>query len=231
MSQPREKLAPAARSYIAAVTTAGLSVAALSAFSLVRGGLPQDFRWLALLTLLSGFLPVKLAKVHANISVSETFVFCGTLMFGPAAGAVLVFLDVALIWAKLARKQVFWHRMIFSLGANPLSIWTAGVVLFWVAGTGPMALVPVEPPSARLIAGVTAFALLYFLMNSSLVAVAIALDEGLRPFTIWSKHFSRLWMNYWAGASVAALLVLVSHRISIVALLLITPLILVLFFT
>src|SRR5262245_23110119 len=212
MSQPREKLAPAARSYIAAVTTAGLSVAALSAFSLVRGGLPQDFRWLALLTLLSGFLPVKLAKVHANISVSETFVFCGTLLFGPSAGAVLVFLDVALIWAKLARKQVLWHRMIFSLGANPLSIWVAGVVLFWVAGSVPMSGLPIEPPNIRLIIGISSFALLYFVLNSSLVAVAIALDEGLRPFAIWSKHFSRLWMNYWAGASVAGLLVSITHN-------------------
>src|SRR5215510_8527413 len=177
-SASRTDLRPAARNYIAAVTTAGLCVVALSAFDMVRDGFPRDFRWLALLTLASGFLPVKLPKVHANISVSETFVFCGTLLFGPSAGAVLVFLDVALIWAKLAKKQVLWHRMIFSLGANPLSIWLAGVVLFWVAGTGPMATLTIEPPTIRLIAGLSCFALLYFLLNSWLVAFAISLEEG-----------------------------------------------------
>src|SRR5262245_38505781 len=93
----RANLPPAARNYIAAVTTAGLCLVLLSSIEIFRNGVPPDLKWLAVLTLASGFLPVKLPKVHANISVSETFVFCGTLMFGPAAGAVLVFLDVALI--------------------------------------------------------------------------------------------------------------------------------------
>src|SRR5262249_27378511 len=159
--------------------------------------------WLALLTLLSGFLPVQVAKVNANISVSETFVFCGTLLFGPSAGVLLVFLDVALIWAKLAKKKVVWHRMIFSLGANPLSLWIAVAILFLVVRTGPLYDLTIQPPTPALIAGLTVFALLYFLLNSWLVAMAIALSDGLRPFDIWNKHFSRLWMNYWAGASVA----------------------------
>jgi putative nucleotidyltransferase with HDIG domain len=230
-SAEQTSLRPAARNYITAVTTAGLCLVALGAGELLRAGLPDDFKWLAVLTLLSGFLPVKLPKVHANISVSETFVFCGTLLFGPSAGAVLVFLDVALIWAKLASKQVLWHRMIFSLGANPLSIWLAGVVLFWVAGTDPMSALAIQPPTLRLIAGLSCFALLYFLLNSWLVAIAISLEEGPGPFAIWSKHFSRLWMNYWAGASVAGLLVSISHSLSIVPLLLIAPLMLVLLVT
>jgi putative nucleotidyltransferase with HDIG domain len=229
-TQARPALSSAARNYITVVTTAGFSVVALSAYDLLQNRPSHDFQLLALLTLLSGVLPVKLPKVHASISVSETFVFCGTLLFGPSAGAVLVFLDVALIWAKLAQSKVPWHRMIFSMAANPLSIWLAAVVLFRVAGTPPLAQLPVQAPDGWLIAGVSAFALLYFLLNSSLVAVAIAFDQGLRPFDIWSKHFSRLWMNYWAGVSVAALLVSVSHRISVVSLLLIAPLMIVLFF-
>ena len=209
----------------------GFSVVALSAAALLRDRPSSDFGWLAVLTLLSGFLPVKLPKVSANISVSETFVFCGTLLFGPAAGTILVFLDVALVWARLARTGVLWHRMLFSMAANPLSIWIAALVLFEVADTVPLSLLPVSEPNFRLIAGLVAFTIVYFLLNSSLLAIAIGLEQRLSPVAIWSRHFSRLWLNYWAGAAVAALLVSITHQISALVLFLIAPLMLVLFFT
>jgi putative nucleotidyltransferase with HDIG domain len=233
MSQPsRPPLPNHARLYEAVVMVVGFSVVILSATDLfVRERPSSDFFWLALLTLLSGFLPVKLPKVSANISVSETFVFCGTLLFGPAAGTILVFLDVALVWARLARTGVLWHRMLFSMAANPLAIWIAALVLFQVADTVPLSLLPVTQPTARLIAGLVSFTIVYFLLNSTLLAVAIGLEQRLNPLDIWSRHFSRLWLNYWAGAAVAALLVSITHKISVLVLFLIAPLMLVLFFT
>src|SRR5688572_15560511 len=110
------------RLYEGVVMAVGFFVVGLSVSELLRDRPSADFAWLALLTLLSGFLPVKLPKISANISVSETFVFSGTLLFGPAAGTVLVFLDVALVWARLAPTGVMWHRMLFSMAANPLSL-------------------------------------------------------------------------------------------------------------
>jgi putative nucleotidyltransferase with HDIG domain len=232
MSQSsRQPLPNHARLYEAGVMVIGFSVVAFSASSLLRDRPSSDFGWLALLTLLSGVLPVKLPKVSANISVSETFVFCGTLLFGPAAGTILVFLDVALVWARLARTGVLWHRMLFSMAANPLSIWIAAIVLFKVGATVPLSLLPVAEPTFRLIAGLVSFTVVYFLLNSSLLAIAIGLEQGLNPLDIWSRHFSRLWLNYWAGAAVAALLVSITHKISVLVLFLIAPLMLVLFFT
>ena len=232
MSQPqRPPLSFVAKAYVAFVVAAGLWVVAYSCKDLLANRPSPDLAWLALLTLLSGFLPLKLPKVAANISVSETFVFCGTLLFGPSAGAILVFLDVALIWARLSRQEVYWHRMLFSLAANPLAIWIAAAVLFQVAGTGPLAPLPIQPPDGRLILGLLAFAIVYFILNSSLVAFAIALEQNQNAFEIWSKHLSRLWLNYWAGASVAALLVSIFHTITFLALSLIAPLMLVLYFT
>jgi putative nucleotidyltransferase with HDIG domain len=121
--------------------------------------------------------------------------------------------------------------MLFSMAANPLSIWIAAIVLFKVAATAPLSLLPVAEPTVRLIAGLVSFTVVYFLLNSSLLAIAIGLEQRLNPLDIWSKHFSRLWLNYWAGAAVAALLVSITHKISILVLFLITPLMLVLFFT
>jgi putative nucleotidyltransferase with HDIG domain len=225
------RLTTASRAYISVVVTIGAAVVVAGIVNLIHTPPPVDFWWLALLTFVSGVLPVKLPKVAANISVSETFVFCGTLLFGEYAGALLGCLDVGLMWARLIPQKVRWHRMLFSMAANPVSIWLAAIVLFHVAGTEPLFSLTVGPLDFWLIAGLITFAVLYFLLNSSLVAVAIALDQGLNPIDIWSKHFFRLWLNYWAGASVAGLLVSFTHNISPLALFVIAPLMLVLFFT
>lgn len=217
--------------YITAVVVAGLGIVGFGIAHFFEQPPPADFLWLAGLTLISGVLPVRLPKVAANISVSETFVFFGTLLFGPYAGALLGFIDVALIWARLASQKVFWHRMLFSMAANPLSIFIAANVLFLISDTGPLFDQPVAPPSSSLIVGLISFAALYFLLNSSLVAIAIALDQKLRAFEVWYRHFFRLSLNYWAGASVAALLVSITHKISPLSLFVIAPLMLVLFFT
>lgn len=231
-SASRPVMSGPARAFVAFITIAGFSVVGWSLLDLYWHPPPTDLAWLAVLTLLSGFLPVKLPKVQANISVSETFMFCGTLLFGPSAGAILVFLDVALVWARLTRQQtLLWHRMLFSMAANPLAIWVASVVLFQIAGTKPLFFLPVQPPDGWLIAGLVCFAVLYFLLNSSLIALAIAFDQKVSALDVWSKHFSRLWLNYWAGASVALLLVSMTHRISPSALFLIAPMVLILFFT
>jgi putative nucleotidyltransferase with HDIG domain len=226
-----ERMSPVTVAYLASVITAGLAIVgfAVAHFAVVPP--PPDFYWLAGLTLISGVLPVRLPKVAANISVSETFVFFGTLLFGPFAGALLGFLDVGLIWARLARQKVFWHRMLFSIAANPLSIFLAANVLFLISDTGPLFYLDVAPPSTRNIAGLISFAALYFILNSSLVAGAIALDQKLNAFEVWYKHFFRLSLNYWAGASVAALLVSITHNISLLALFVIAPLMLMLFVT
>ena len=230
-SKPRQQLSTGAKAYVSLVVLLGLTVVVLSIVDVVNTGLPNELWSLAALTLLSGLLPVKLPNVAANISVSETFVFCGTLLYGPAAGALLVFLDVALIWARLSRQEIHWHRMLFSLMANPLAIWLAATVLFAVSGREPIAGEAETTLTYWMILGLLAFAIVYFILNSALVAVAIALEQKLNPFDIWSKHLSRLWLNYWAGASLAALLVANFKSISLMALLLIAPLMLVLFYT
>jgi putative nucleotidyltransferase with HDIG domain len=204
----RQPLSSVAKLYVTSIVAFGGAVVFLSVLELSRSGVPRELWFLAVLTLLSGFLPVKLPKVAANISVSETFVFCGTMLYGPSAGALLVFLDVALIWARLARQEVYWHRMLFSLMANPLAIWLSSTVLFSATDSPPGTSLVDTGPSYWLVLALLVFSILYFLLNSVLVAVAIALEQHLNPVEIWFRHLSRLW-----------------------SLLFIAPLMLVLFFT
>src|SRR5262252_3543402 len=94
--QPKDgiRLSWAARAYIAAVVAAG-AIGLIVSISRLQGHQPdfEQFYYLLVLTILSSFIPVKLPNVSANISVSETFVFAGTLLYGAAAGVPLVFID------------------------------------------------------------------------------------------------------------------------------------------
>jgi PAS domain S-box-containing protein len=74
------------------------------------------------------------------------------------------------------------------------------------------------------------FALLYFVLNTGLVATAVALERRANALSIWRDHFAPLWLTYVGGASLAGAFVLmaVAQVIDLSALMLVLPLVVVL---
>lgn len=208
---PSLSLSWPARAYLALVIAAGLIASTSSVASVVLSPPAGEWYWLTLLTLFSGFLPVKFRSVGARFSISETFVFSGTLLYGQAVGTVLVLLDALVLSGKVfhEKRRMDWVRTPFNLAAPPLSVWLASTVLFEITGPAPLAL---GDDPVLFVAGLALFTVLYFLLNSGLVALAIALSHRqdlkgvLRNLaqTWWSIR--QLFLNYLAGASIAALL-------------------------
>src|SRR6476660_7005809 len=128
----RQPLLRRTQAYVFVVVGLGLLTVVLSAIQLLQQPLSwhRDWLQLAALTLVSGWLSVKLPTVSASISISETFVFAGTLRFGPAVGTILVLLDAAVlcIRSQYSRRQLRWQQVIFNLAASPLSIWVAATL-------------------------------------------------------------------------------------------------------
>jgi putative nucleotidyltransferase with HDIG domain len=187
----------------------------------------SDWLPLAAFTFVSGWLSVKLPSVSASISISETFVFAGTLLFGPSVGVILVVLDAAALCAKHAwlKGRLRWQQVVFNMAAPPLSIWCAAQL----AGIS-------EPiPSAQLdlefVLVLGSFTALYFLFNSWLVTFAVALAQKSAPFPIWWTSFTELSVNFAAGASIAAFLVVNARGIDLTFIGVILPLLLVIYFT
>ena len=81
-------------------------------------------------------------------------------------------------------------------------------------------------------AAMALFALIYFVLNSSLIASVIAFQKRLNPFEVWRGGFLWLSLNYFCGASLAVLLVGGSrHSIDPQFVAVVIPLLLVLYFT
>lgn len=199
-----DRLSDSAQLYVGIVVSAGVVAVAHSVNALLSA--PVSFHWflLAGLTLLSGSFTVRIPTIPARLSVSETFVFAAVLLFGPAAATVIVVLDTLVISLWLGQRSRRLSRVLFNIAAPAVSIWIASHVFYWLAGVDPLSRAP--RPILSLLMPLLALAILYFLLNSFLIALAVGFEKSISAFVVWRQNFLWLSLNYFSGASVAALL-------------------------
>ncbi len=192
---------------------------------------PPGSQWLvvALLTLISGSANVKLPGIPAHISVSESFLFSAVLLFGPAAGVVTVVLDALIITAKITRRGRPLEQVLFNLAAPAFSLWVAANLFYITAGVLPLEK---EQSSITILVGpLLLFTVVYFCLNSGLVACAVGFQKRVSAFYVWKQHFMWLSLNFLGGASVAALLVVYTRQLDWTYLAVTVPLLLILYMT
>jgi hypothetical protein len=180
MSLPR-----AARTYVAAVVGAG-------AVCLVAAALHLRFEhpWLfvVLLALAVGTSTAKielpLGRSHSNMSLSHAVNFWSLFALGSAPTVCIAAVSA---WAQCTfgrGKRNPLHRIVFSIASLILTVWVAGVPLAFVLGA--------DAGSAAALARAAAVTgPLYFLVNASLVAGAIALSTREPLARVWHRNF--LW--------------------------------------
>lgn len=217
------------RAYFLGVSATGLTIAAHSLAQLVVLEVSVQWLILAALTLLTGSFTVRIPKINARLSVSDTFVFASVLLFGPAAGTITVLLDALIISLKMGRPFREPFRVTFNISLAALSTWTSAQFFYLVSGIQPYSVA--QTPLAKILFPLFLFTLAYFLLNSWLVTFALALDQDKRAYPIWRENFLWLAVNYFGGASVAALLVTYTNQIDFTTLGIIVPLLLISYLT
>ena len=199
----RERRRPLMTLYLGSVIAAGVGVLGLSVRSMVAT--PPDLRWLALgaLTFASSQLMMRMPVAPVSFSISDILIFTTALMFGPAAGSVLVAIDAAAPSMRLVNDKRSVTRYLFNLSAAALAMSVSAHAYFALGPTVPFA----GRPGAVIdhLGALGAFAALYFVLNTGLVAVAVALEGEQSPWHVWRMHFMSLWPSYVGGASSAGL--------------------------
>ena len=228
--QPPQRLTRTGYLYVTGVILAGLTVTGYSAFEVVARPVSNQWMILAALTLLTGSFSVKVPSISARISVSDAFVFASVLLFGPAPATVIAALDcfVVSLWLNTASRSVV--RSLFNLSAVAFAIWFASEEFFWLVGVPPgdvSHLFPLESHLWQLFALSSS----YFLLNSWLVAVALAFEHRANVFRLWWDNFPWFSLNYLGGVSVAALLVSYTRSVDLSAIGIILPLLLISYLT
>src|SRR6266850_5322125 len=227
------KLRTTAQIYVSVVVLLGFATVLHSIASLYTNPIEPGWLVLAALTLLTGSFTIKVPSITARLSVSETFVFASVLLFGPSAGTLTVVLETLIISLWVRREARSVYRAMFNIAAPAASIWTSATIFFAISGIQPYS--NSETPIAALFAPLAVLTVAYFLSNSWLVAVALGLERRQSAVQLWWRNFTWLSVNYFSGASVAAVIVTYTKRLDTAALIstlvIIVPLLVVSYLT
>ena len=146
------------------------------------------------------------------------------ILFGPSAGTLTVVLDAAVIsfWSFKRGQKIF--KVVFNVCALPLTIWFAAHLLFAVGRFEPLFGSTESIHLQRLLGPLLLCTIAYFLLSSWTITFAIALERGLPPIAIWRDNFAWISLNYFGGASIAALIVNYTNELGSTFLLIIVTL-------
>jgi putative nucleotidyltransferase with HDIG domain len=220
------------QAYIAVIVAAGSVTVVHSFVQLYLHKVGWTWTILALLTLVSGSATVNLPALPATVSVSETFVFTSVLLFGPAAGTLTVALDALIISFWSFRKGHSHYKILFNVCAVSLTLWFASHLYYQLSPYGPLYYLKEKNVRVQeLLLPLLAFTIAYYALNTWLITFAIALERQTSALRIWKENFVWIALNYFGGASVAALLVSYTRDLDYTFLVIIVPLLLVLYFT
>ncbi len=200
-------LSRTAQLYVAAVILAGAY--ALGTTSLSAYPDPMLFGAMLLVAAVASIwkvtLPISVAG-HSTLSVGYAADLMALLLLGPMPAVVVAAVGA---WAQCtinAKGRYPVYRTAFSMAAKALTMLAAGLTYRWLDG-----------PSANLdmwqltrpIVGITAT---YFVVNTGLVAGAIALSTGQPIWTIWRDDFLWSASSFMVGGSAGALAAVVVAR-------------------
>ena len=133
-------------------------------------------------------LPIPLAS-SSTLSVSYAADLTALLLLGTEQALIIA---LAGVWTQCTvnvKRSYPWYRTTFSLAAETITIVATGVVYQMLGGV----LTPVDFSSlAKPLVGAIAT---YFLVNTALIAAAIAATSERNLWVVWLEDFS------WSGAS------------------------------
>jgi hypothetical protein len=186
--------------YVAAVTVAG-AIAVASASSLQRTDIldPIMIAVLVGLACLAQRVPVFLFRSSA-ISVSFAAVIAAYVLYGTGA-AIWVSLAQALVNSITPRRKPL-RKVAFNFGSFALSAYAAGELYRLSGGSTPPTTI------APTLVSVAVSAAAYFVVNTTLTAVAIAMSEGQNVVSVWRTNYSWMPVNFGATAVQGAALAL-----------------------
>ncbi|HEX5474480.1 MAG TPA: HD domain-containing phosphohydrolase [Vicinamibacterales bacterium] len=207
MSEEPASLSGSAAVCVYAVILAGAGVLAHSTWHLFVH--PADPRWLtlAVLTVATGWITLRIPAVQISFSISDTFNIAAAVLFGPSAGAVTAALDGLVLSSQFTFSRRTSYRVLFNIAVSAIAIWLAARVFLLLAGNQPLLRGPFA--AVRLVALLAVFAAVNYLVNTGLVAMAVSLERRLPAVALWRDHFMGLWVTHFGGVlAVAPLLLL-----------------------
>ena len=150
-----------------------------------------------------------LARSGSTMSVSYAVDFASLLLLGPNETMIVA---AASAWSQCSfriKERNPAYRTLFSMACLVVTVQAAGTIYIWLGGD------PGRFDIGTLAKPLVGAATSYFLINTAMIATAIALSTRQSIVKIWNENF--LWSapSYFVGAGAAALAVGVFSLVSV----------------
>ena len=206
--------------YVGGIAAVGFIVLGASLFALPSTPYGLASLTLAVLAMAASRFPLRVPGTSAWLSISDTFFITSALLFGPAPATVAMAIDSTVLSMSVSSK---WRRLLFNGTAPAVAFWCGAQTFFWMSGASPLYRTAITADAVAV--PLACFAAVYFVLNSGLTAIAIALEKRKSVTAVFRSHFGMVSLNWFAAASAAFVLVQVAQYWSLVAVGVVIPLI------
>ena len=208
------------------IVAVGGVVLSLSALNLPVSTLDGRFLLLAVVTCaITSRISIRIPGLSSQVSVSDTLIFLTLLLYGGEAGVMLATAEALCSSLRFSRKLL---TILFNVAATACSTFLTVLVLRQCFGR------PSELAGSFTVTYITALcvmALLQYIGNTGIIAIASALRSNQPFWHTWRKYYLWTSITYVAGASAAGIIARFSAGVGIYALLVSSPIVAIIYFT
>jgi signal transduction histidine kinase/CheY-like chemotaxis protein len=213
--------------YMYALIAAGVSVLVYAALNLELHQLDFRFLLLALITVvLASRIAIQIPRISGQITVSDTFIFLTMLIYGGEAAILLAAAEGVCSSLRISRKPI---TVVFNSCMMAVATFLTVCTLRYFFGS--VTELARGAYSGNFVTAVYLMALVHYIANSWLVAVAQALKTDEPVWHTWKNYYLWTSITYFAGASAAGISARFVDAFGIYAFIITTPIIVIIYFT
>ena len=211
--------------YVWSLMATGVAISLVSLYYLPFENLDIRFFFLCLMVIASSFIAVPIPRVSGRITVADTFVFLGMLMYGGAAAIVLSALEGVAVTVIISKKP-----RVFLLNSAILAtstFFTATVLKVF----GSPVVLTANGFSQRFFYAICVMGFVQYIANTTLISIEKAPKINESVWTTWRTYYLWTSVTYFAGASAAGIVAILIDRYNFYAVFATAPIILIIWFT
>ena len=212
--------------YMWSLMAMGVAIALVSLYQLPFHNLDARFFFLCLMVIASSFIAIRIPRVSGRITVADTFIFLGMLMYGGAAAILLSALEGVAVTVIISKKPRIFLLNSAILATSTFFTSTVLNLLF-----GPPADLARNGFSQQFFYAICVMGFVQYIANTTLIAVEKASKIKESVWNTWRTYYLWTSVTYFAGASAAGIIAFLIDRHGFYAVVATAPIILIICFT
>src|ERR1041385_8648514 len=186
--------------YIWSLMTTGLAIVLVSIYLLPYRELDPRFGFLCLMVMASSLIAIRIPRVSGRITVADTFIFLGMLMYGGAAAILLSALEGVAVTVIISKKP-----RVFLLNSAILATSTFFTATVLNLVFGPPARLADNGFSSNFLYAIGLMGCVQYIANTVIIAIEKASKINESVWNTWRTYYLWTSITYFAGASAAGI--------------------------